>query len=225
MPPEPEPYSPPAPPARQPILNAPWPAVLLAGVIVAGYAVQSLMPPEAVIAPYAFRASDLDAGRWITLVTALFLHGSWPHALMNAAFALAFGTPVARFLGLRARGVAVFVVFYLVSGVLANLAFAAVHRGDPTPLVGASGAVSGLMGAAARLIAGRGRPGPIISPPVIGMGAAWVVVNLLVAVTGIAPGANGAAVAWEAHLGGFAAGVLLFGAAAWAVRGGEPPEH
>ncbi|HEY3694452.1 rhomboid family intramembrane serine protease [Phenylobacterium sp.] len=220
MPPEPD-----SPPARQPILNAPWPAAMLAAVIVAGFAVQSLFPPEAAIAPYAFRASDLEAGRWITLLTALFLHGSWPHALMNAAFALAFGTPVARFLGLQARGVLVFVVFYLACGVLGNLAFAALHRGDPTPLVGASGAVSGLMGAAARLIAGRGRPGPILSRPVIGMGAAWVLVNLLVAVTGIAPGANGASVAWEAHLGGFAAGVLSFGAAAWAARGPQPAMH
>jgi membrane associated rhomboid family serine protease len=214
-----------APPDRQPIFNAPWPATALAGLIVAGFAVQSLFPPDPVIAGYAFRATDLGAGRWITLATALFLHGSWPHALMNAAFALAFGAPVARFLGLRARGVAVFVAFYVGCGVLANLAFAALHRGDPTPLVGASGAVSGLMGAAARLIAGRGRPGPILSPPVIGMGAAWVVVNLLVAVTGLAPGTNGATVAWEAHLGGFAAGVLLFGAAAWAARDGDRATH
>lgn len=222
MPSEPEPYD---RPDRQPIFNAPWPAVAIAAIIVAGFGLQTLMPFEPVIQAYAFRASDLDAGRTITVVTALFLHGGWPHALMNAAFALAFGTPVARYLGTQGRGVAVFALFYLLCGVAGNLAFAALHRGDPTPLVGASGAVSGLMGGAARLIAGRGRVGPIFSPPVIGMGAAWILVNLLVAVTGIAPGAQGATVAWEAHLGGFAMGVLAFGWAGWLAHAGRSADH
>jgi membrane associated rhomboid family serine protease len=69
------------------------------------------------------------------------------------------------------------------------------------------------MGAAARLIDGRGRVGRFFSSPVLGMGGAWLVVNLLIAVLGgqLLPGANGAGVAWEAHLGGFLAGVLLIG--------------
>jgi membrane associated rhomboid family serine protease len=207
----------PAPrPAREPVFNAAaWPALATAGVIVGGFALQGLLPPGAVETRWGFSAAALDDGRWYTAVTALFLHGNWAHALLNGATAFAFGTPVARALGLRARGVAVFAGFYLVCGVLANLAFAAIHPGDATPLIGASGAVSGLMAAASRLIAGRGRLGAVLSGPVIGMGAAWIVVNLLVAVTGLAPGADGATVAWEAHLAGFLAGVLLFG---WAVR-------
>jgi len=204
--------------ARQPVFNAPWPALALTGIIVGGYLLQGFFPMEEVVRNGAFSAAALEEGRWQTAVTALFLHGSWPHALMNAGFALAFGTPVARCLGVRPAGVGMFVLFYLACGVLANLAFAALHPGDPTPLVGASGAVSGLMAAAAQLIAGRGRPGPILSAPVIGMGAGWLAVNLLVAFTGIAPGANGAIVAWEAHLAGFAAGLLLFRPAVWAVR-------
>jgi membrane associated rhomboid family serine protease len=80
-------------------------------------------------------------------------------------------------------------------------------------VVGASGAVCGLMAAVARLIGGRGRLGRIVSSPVIGMGGALLVVNLLVGVLGGAwvPGTGGAAVAWEAHLAGFAAGLLLVG--------------
>jgi membrane associated rhomboid family serine protease len=222
MPPKPEPHD---RPARQPIFNAPWPAVALAAIIVGGFALQTVLPFEPVIQAFAFRASDLEAGREQTLITALFLHGGWPHALMNAAFALAFAAPVVRFLGVGLRGVAVFAAFYLFCGVAANLAFAALHRGDPTPLVGASGAVSGLMGGAARLVAGRGRMGPIFSPPVLAMGAAWILVNVLVAATGIAPGAQGATVAWEAHLGGFAAGVLVFGLAGWAAHAGRGAEH
>jgi membrane associated rhomboid family serine protease len=203
-------------PAREPVFNAAaWPALATATVIVGGYALQSLLPTEEILTRWAFSSAALEEGRWFTAVTALFLHGNWAHALLNAATAFAFGTPVARTLGLRFRGVAIFVLFYLTCGALANLAFAAVHPDDPSPLVGASGAVSGLMAAASRLIAGRGQLGPILSAPVIGMGAAWIVVNLLVAVTGIAPGADGATVAWEAHLAGFLAGILLFG---WATR-------
>ena len=104
---------------------------------------------------------------------------------MNAAFALAFcdaaGAAV-RAEGCRAR--LLFFGFYLLAGVLANLGFAAVHPGRPGLVVGASGAVSGLMGAAARLIGGGGRPGPIFSRPVLGMGAAWLVINLLIGVFG-----------------------------------------
>jgi membrane associated rhomboid family serine protease len=211
-------FEPPRPqaPEREPVFNAPWPALAIAGVIVAGFAVQTRFPMEPVIADYAFSPAGLDEGRWITLVSALFLHGGWAHALMNAGFALAFGAPVARVFGMRPRGVAGFFAFYLACGALSSLGYAAVHPHQIEPLIGASGAVSGLMGAAARLIARRGRLGPIFSSPVIGMGAAWIVINLLIAVLGFAPGAGDATVAWEAHLAGFAAGVLLIGPFLWA---------
>lgn len=202
---------------HEPMFNAPWPAVALAVVILGGYALQGWVA-EPVVMAYAFAPADLDAGRWETLVTALFLHGSWAHALMNAAFALAFGTPLARFLGTRGLGVVLFFLFYLVCGVLANLGYAAIHPGQPTPLVGASGAVSGLMGAAARLIAGRGELGGVFSRTVLGFGAGWIAVNLILAVVGFAPGAGDAKIAWEAHLAGFFVGVLLIGPVARLAR-------
>lgn len=205
-------------PAREPIFRAPWPALLLAAVIVGGFALQTQLPVEPVIYAFAFSSAALEAGRWETLVTALFLHGGWMHALLNAGFALAFGAPVARFFGLNAAGVASFFAFYLACGALSSLAYAGIHPHQATPLVGASGAVSGLMGAASRLIAGRGRMGPIWSRPVLGMGAAWIIINLMVALIGFAPGAGDATVAWEAHLAGFAAGVLTLDIFAWAAR-------
>lgn len=200
-----EPHTP-----HEPMFNAPWPAVALAAVILGGYALQG-QAPDAVVMAYAFAPADLDAGRWETLVTALFLHGSWIHALMNAAFALAFGTPLARFLGTRGIGVVLFFIFYLACGVLANLGYAAIHPHQPEALVGASGAVSGLMGAAARLIAGRGELGGVFSRTVLGFAAGWIAVNLILAVVGFAPGSGDAQIAWEAHLAGFFVGVLLIG--------------
>ena len=199
-------------PAREPIFNAPWPAMALVVVIIGGYALQSRLPPG-VIGTWAFTPAALNHGEWRTVFTAIFLHGNWAHAIVNAAMALAFATPLARYLGEGSRGAFAFFSFYLLCGALGNLGYAAVHPGGVAGVVGASGAVSGLMGAVARLLGGRGRLGPIASRPVLGLGGALLGVNLLIAVlgSGWAPGAGGAAIAWEAHLAGFLAGLLLAG--------------
>jgi len=217
--PEPQPWSDgPDPlrdlrPAREPVFNAPWQAVAVVALIVGGYWVQTLFPVDAVVEAYAFMPANLVPGRWETAITSIFLHGNWAHALMNGAFALAFSAPLARLFGPKVEGALLFFGFYVLAGVLANLGFAAAHPGGHEPVVGASGAVSGLMGAAARLIGGGGRPGPMFSRTVVGMGAAWIAINLLIAVFGgaILPGAGGAGVAWEAHIAGFVVGVLMIG--------------
>lgn len=207
-------------PAREPMFNAPWPALVLVALIVGGYALQTRFAQDSVIETFAFSPAGLIQGRWVTLFTALFVHGGWGHALMNAAFALAFATPVARFFGERLAGAIYFFAFYLVCGALSNLGYAALHWGAADPLVGASGALSGLMGAAALLIDGHGRLGRIFSRTVLTMGAAWVLVNGLIGVLGSSwvPGTGGAPVAWEAHVAGFLAGVLAIRPFAWLAR-------
>ena len=82
--------------------------------------------------------------------------------LMNSAFALAFGAPVARLLGLNGRGGGIFCLFYLVSGALSGVGYAAIHPDSANAVIGASGAVSALMGAAARTMdyEGTRRTGP-----------------------------------------------------------------
>jgi len=210
-------------PAHEPMFNVPWPALALALIIVGGYAVQSRLSDIA-LEPYVFFPAALAQGRWWTLFTHIFLHGNWAHALSNAAFVLAFGTPAARFFGTRGWGVALYFIFYLVCGAIAALGFAAFHLGGAEAMVGASGAASGLVGVAARLVAGRGRLGPIFAPFVLTMGAAWLVVNLITAGVmafggnDLIPGTGGAGVAWEAHLAGFLAGVLLISPFAWLLR-------
>jgi len=206
--------------AREPIFNAPWPPVLLVALILAGYGLQSLFDPARVVmALFAFEAAGVAAGRWDTLVTALFLHSSWAHALMNAAALLAFGSPVARLFGVGPRGTLVFFSYYLLCAALASLGFGLLHPGSTVLLVGASGAVSALMGASARIVAGRGLPGPFLSAPVLGMTGAWVAVNLIIALIGFAPGVGEGPVAWEAHLIGYAAGLMLLDLFTWAARG------
>lgn len=197
-----------APPA-EPMFRAPWPAVAIAGVVIACYALQQMLPDGGL--GFALFPQQVMAGNPAGLLSSLFLHGGWAHAATNAAFALAFGAPVARLFGMRGRGVAVFFVFYIVCGLLAGLAFVVLHRDGVQPVVGASGAVAGLMGATARLMDPPGQLGLPFTRRSMSMAAAWIIVNLLMSVTGLTPGANGAPIAWEAHLGGFAAGLLLVG--------------
>jgi membrane associated rhomboid family serine protease len=188
--PQPQPGEPGYRPPSEPIVNAPWPVVILSLGIVALYIVQSRFPFLA--DAYAFSPDQITRGDYLPLITSQFLHGGWPHALMNAAFVLAFGAPVSRFFGPRLVGSVAFFVFYLLCGVLAALGFAAAHWGQAAAMVGASGAASGLMGAAARLIGGRGEVGPLFSQAVTGMGVAWIVVNVIMAFTGglMIPGAG-----------------------------------
>lgn len=202
----------------EPMVNAPWPVVVLSLGILALYAIQARLP--FLVDLYAFSPGQLLRGEYAGLVTSQFLHGGWPHALMNAAFILAFGAPVSRFFGPRLAGAVGFFLFYLLCGVLAAVGFAAMHWGQEAAMVGASGAASGLMGAAARLIGGRGEVGPMFSQAVTGMGLAWIVINVIMAFTGgmLLPGAGEAGVAWEAHLAGFAAGVVLIQPLGWLAR-------
>lgn len=198
---------------RERAINAPGAVILLLSILVGGFVLQSMVGVDQVASAWGFAPRDLDAGRYVTLVTALFIHGSWPHVLMNAAFALAFATPVARRLGEGLWPVAVFAAFYLICGVVGNLGYAVFNPHSAQAVVGASGAVAGMMGAASRLI-GRSddRLAPYAAPAVVGMAAAWIGINLLFGLIapGWAPGSGGAPIAWQAHLAGYAAGLVLF---------------
>lgn len=204
---------------REPLFKAPGPALAVVAVIIGGFVLQGLAGSEAVFQRLGYApAAGLAHGGWITLFTAIFLHASWTHALMNAAFGLAFAAPVARYYGDSPRGLLAFAGFYLLTGAFGNLGFGWLHPAETGPLIGASGAVSGLAAAAARLVAGQGRVGALRSPVVVGMAAGWLITNLLIAVLGFAPGAGGGQVAWEAHLFGFAAGLILVEPLAWLAR-------
>jgi membrane associated rhomboid family serine protease len=194
----------------EPIFNAPWPGLLAAASILVPHLVLSGVSDETLY-KLALVPARVMAGDPTGLVTSLFVHGGWLHALMNAVFALAFGAPVARFLGLGARGGALFVLFYMACGAFAGLGYVAVHPASINPLIGASGAVAGLMGAAARLMDRPGELSGLFSPRSVSLGLGWLIVNLVLAVVGGIPGFGTGLIAWEAHLFGYAAGALLIG--------------
>jgi membrane associated rhomboid family serine protease len=213
-----------APPRREPLFNAPWTVVALVIALLATHVVRLVTGSDA--EQFAFTRQDLVDRRWLPLISYMFVHANWAHVGMNAAFCLAFGAPPARSLGAGWRGALTFFAFFLACGVIAALGYAGLLAlmsgpggGDGWALVGASGAASGLMGASARLIQGRGRIGPIRGRVVIGMGLAWIAINVIFGLSGLTPGAGDAPVAWQAHIIGFAAGLLLITPAVWMAKG------
>jgi membrane associated rhomboid family serine protease len=150
---------------------------------------------------------------YVPLLTYGFLHGDFVHLTFNCLWFLIFATAVARRVGTGR-----FLTLSLLSALGAAGVHLLFHWGSPVPVVGASGAVSGLMGAAFRFIfidpqstpVWPPRRLPLFSRPVLLASAVWVVLNVVLGITGFAPGGFGRAIAWEAHLGGFFTGLLVF---------------
>ena len=157
------------------------------------------LPDEAQI---AFPAS-------LTLITSMFLHGGWMHLLGNMLYLWIFGNNIE-----DAMGHAKFVVFYIISGTLAALSHALIDPSSPIPMVGASGAISAVLGAYLLLFP---RAHVLVLLPGIGMTRVpagivlgmWFVMQLISG--GMSIGASGGGVAFFAHIGGFLAGMALIG--------------
>lgn len=194
-------------PERERAVNAPWTVLATCALIVAAFLWQLSAGADA-LDRFALVPIELSAGRLAGLVGHIFLHGGWLHLFLNTTALLAFGAPVARLFGSSPAGALRFAAYFLVCGVLGGLFFWALHPTGAVPLVGASGAISGLMGGAARLIERRGVVGRPFSRAALGFVVPWIALNLLI---GLAGAAFALPIAWEAHLGGLAAGLLLLG--------------
>lgn len=180
---------------------------------------------------YAGRALELPFpfgffGDVFVFVSYALLHAGWVHLLSNSLWLVAFGAPVARRFGaLR------FVVFGAVTAAAGAGAHLVTHWGELVPMVGASAAVSGYMAAAIRFAftpggpltaAGRFNPDAAVMVPAVGMFSAfrnrsvvafvgiWMVFNFLFGVGVVSLGGQEVSIAWQAHVGGFVAGLLLF---------------
>jgi membrane associated rhomboid family serine protease len=143
-----------------------------------------------------------------TLLTGMFLHAGWGHLLGNMLFLHVFGDNVE-----DAMGHVGYLTFYVLTGLAAAIAQVAIDPFSQTPLVGASGAVSGVLGAYIVLFP-HGRVRTFIVPFFVRMLPAWIVLGLwflfqlLPALNGLGRPSTGG-VAFMAHVGGFAAGALL----------------
>jgi membrane associated rhomboid family serine protease len=161
-----------------------------------------------------------------TFITYALIHADLTHLIFNAIWFLAFGSPVAqRFGALRFTG---FMALTAAAGAAVHLI---THWGELLPMVGASAAISGAMAAAARFAFQRGGPlglwrhpeqatrvpaaslaASLRDPQVLAFLAVWFGINLLFGVFSIGMPGVEQAIAWQAHIGGFLAGLLAFAA-------------
>ena len=165
--------------------------------------------------------------RAIPFLSYIFLHGSLTHLVINCVWLLPFGSIVARRLGSLA-----FILFFLVCGAAGAAAHLVTNWGVNEATVGASGAIAGAMAMAFRIVAlidaqdlqsyaaavsGDLRThtplAPILSSRILVWSIVWLLINLVVGVTGIGagPGSGPQLIAWQAHMGGYIAGLLLAG--------------
>jgi membrane associated rhomboid family serine protease len=148
----------------------------------------------------------------VTLLTSMFLHGGWMHLLGNMLYLYIFGDNVEDRLGHGMYG-----LFYLVCGAGSAIIQVLSNPGSHAPLLGASGAIAGILGAYFILFP-RARIltliplvilFPVVEVPAFFFLGFWFVLQLIQAgLTGSA-GAAGGGVAWWAHLGGFVVGAVM----------------
>lgn len=194
--------------SREPAINAPWPVVAVIAGLAAAFAAQTWLYSDATVLNLALSAEAFRHGRWQTLVTYQFLHGGLMHLIMNSAGVLAFGAPVLRLFGGETRGALLFFAFFLLSGVIAGVGLMALPWNSDAIAIGASGAVCGLWGAASRMLGLKYGLAPIISGSVLRQAVVFAVLNLGIALLGRFVGLS---LAWEAHLFGYAFGLLSIG--------------
>ncbi|MFF4729411.1 rhomboid family intramembrane serine protease [Streptomyces mirabilis] len=170
--------------------------------------------PGCLVGPPAY-----DKSPPLSVLTAMFLHGSWLHLLGNMLFLLIFGNNIEDRLG-HVR----FAVFYVACGYAAAYGFAYLNADSTDPLIGASGAIAGVLGAYLVLYP-RARVWVLV-PFLVFLPLrlpAWLVLGFWFALQAVYSSGGGVStagtVAYEAHVVGFLVGMLL----AWPLRPGTPP--
>ncbi|MEQ1954369.1 rhomboid family intramembrane serine protease [Mesorhizobium sp. CN2-181] len=221
-----EPLPQPQEPPHEPVFNIPGVVLLLIALCAAVHVVRVYMLSIDADTDLLLRTAfipvrysgifPLDIYAFTTPFTYTFLHGDWLHLGINMVWLAAFGSPLANRLGAPR-----FLLFWALTGLAAAALHWAIHPLDQGPLIGASGAISGMMGAAARFafrmerrggraaFGGPALPVGVVlrSRSVVTFLAFWMIINLATGLYGFGPGAD-AAIAWEAHIGGFVLGFL-----------------
>ena len=220
---------------RQPIFRAPAVVLILIALLVAAHVARTLASAQQSLAwinQYAFIPArysaqflsqhGIDGGslveRGIPFLTYMFLHNDYTHLVINSLWLLAFGPIVA-----RRFGAVLFLIFFAVCGLAGAAVHLAFNWSSLEPVIGASAAISGLMAVGIRLLPterpampGQGPPAespmlPLWSRQIILFTVIWAVLNVVAGFTGFGMAGEAGLIAWQAHLGGYLAGLLLSG--------------
>ncbi|WP_273758780.1 rhomboid family intramembrane serine protease [Bartonella sp. AU55XJBT] len=160
---------------------------------------------------------------YYTMVSYSFMHGSFKHVAFNMVWLLVFGSPLVRHFGVLR-----FLIFWVLTAVISVLTYFIFHQESIISLVGASGVVSGMMGAIARYGFPSGYLGvnaqnekplgtllsikkALCSKGVLIYISVWLAADFIIGISSVLFEENGISIAWEAHIGGFLTGFLLVG--------------
>ncbi len=189
-----------------------FPAVTLAIILANGFVFfLELAGGDAFVKAWSMVPADIVAGRhWITMLTAIFLHGSWSHILGNMLFLWVFGPEIE-----DAMNPGRYLTFYLAGGVAANLAQIALSSGSTVPTLGASGAIAAVMGAflityprdQIRTLLLLGFFVTVTFVPAFLLIGLWFLLQLI-SVGAVANTQTGGGVAYAAHVGGVVFGAI-----------------
>lgn len=189
------------------------PAVIkiVLGIMVAVQVLSTVLPPNQVewmrwtFGLVLFWNGEFLPDRVYSLVTYAFLHGGWLHLIFNALWIAILGSQICRILGTDR-----FLIFIFFTSIVGGLTQAFLHWGQPTLTIGASAVVFGLIGAAGHIWAAplHLRAGERLRK-LLAFSAIMMLLNVGYAYLGT-PGDGGSAISWEAHAGGFFAGLLIF---------------
>jgi membrane associated rhomboid family serine protease len=141
---------------------------------------------------------------WLSPVTHLFIHGGWLHVGVNVGMLMAFGSALERAIGGRMT-----LLLFFLSGFAGALTHFVIYPASIAPLIGASGAISGLFGGVLMIMHRQGMMGQGHGYRRLFLFAAvWIGISMIFGYTGM-PGAGGN-IAWTAHVGGFIGGMIFF---------------
>lgn len=197
-------------------MNLPRAVHIIGGLLVALCWIAWLMHmPGGDMREWGISAAALAQGRYETIGLHMFAHAGLFHIAMNSLVLLGFAGPIVWVMGGQnyLGGSLRFLLFYLISGLAGGALYVALNPGGNIPAVGASGAISGMIGFVSRIQPG-GELLPVFSRA-LGL-RVWdfVKANLfIIALFGIPflLGGSGVLIAWEGHLGGFLFGLLAAG--------------
>lgn len=222
-------------PPRQPLLNVPDGVAILVYLSLAVHVLRMFLPDridtlvlflggfipvrltELVSGAVGFSLWDI-LGRVAPLIGYAFLHADWMHVIFNLMWLMVFGSIVGRRLGEDREGTIRLIEIFLISGIAGALVHWVLYLNGVIPLIGGSAGVSGLMGAAARVMFApfdftafkQPHIAPLTDRRVVGFTLVFVVINLVIGFLGGGLLGVDGSVAWQAHIGGFVAGLLIY---------------
>jgi len=193
-------------PAHRPVITV---SIIAINVFVF---VLELLGGDAFVLQWSVVPATIVAGqRWVTILTAMFMHGSWMHIIGNMLFLWAFGPEIE-----DAMGPLRFLAFYLLGGVVAFLAQVAAISSSTVPNLGASGAIASVMGGfiityprdQIRTLLLIGWFVDVTVIPAAVLIGIWFLIQLFSQVGSVVAAQSGGGVAYMAHVGGFIFGAI-----------------